>query len=66
MNRVCKVKLERFEKVPQKAVRTVPPTKISNEQLERAIDLVRSVIRRPLGTDPERDKEIMDAWGSKG
>lgn len=37
----------------------------SKEESESPFDLMRGVIRRPIGTDPERDKEIMAAWRSK-
>lgn len=50
----------------KKTVRTSPSTKISREEFDNSLDLIRSVIRRPLGTDPERDKKIMAAWGVKG
>jgi len=65
MKPVRKGRLEQTERTLPKTIRVRRPTKLPEERPEDTLELIRGVMRRPLGTDPERDQKIMAAWGGK-
>lgn len=42
-----------------------PNKDVFDEKLETDLQLLRGILRSPLGTYPDRDKEIMAVWRSK-
>lgn len=44
----------------------LPHKDLFDEKLETDLQLLRGILRSPLGTYPDRDKEIMAAWRTKG
>ncbi len=47
-----------------KAQRLAGSKNLSEQKLADALELMRDVIRVPLGEDPERDEQIKAAWRS--
>lgn len=41
-----------------------PTSPAHNDRLSEALDLMRGVIRSPLGSNPERDEKIRAVWHS--